>query len=263
MRRAAAFQAGDRRAAGNSLKERSGCPRLVPIRGIPAPHLPACAAADGRQSAGLRVHGSTRRAMRKFLCYERRGSTAPRPAGLDRPAGGIRAHLHLRRARPLRGQAHRRPRGRHVRGPHRGTRGDRSAVRRAEAPLHARTALGRALSGSGHQDEFRDGRRGGRPRPPAARLRLPPALRGKRCSEELPVLRSLPDGRLVACHLFDAASSGRPKDPTDWEPTRNGLAQAAGAPSVPPPAPLPTDEPAEKTPPSDRPRTAEPPAEDG
>ena len=68
----------------------------------------------------------------------------------DRPAGGVRALLPVRRPRPRRGRAHLPPRRRHVSRPHRRDDRQEEPVRDAAASLHRGAAVGGADPQVGH-----------------------------------------------------------------------------------------------------------------
>ena len=169
-------------------------------------------------------------------------------AGRAEPAGAAQgrhgAELPVRRPRPVGGQAHRRPRGRHVPGPHRRDRRRRRGVRRPVAPVHAGAAVGDPAAGPGGRAGPRAHpahRRPAEPRQPAGRLPVPhpvPALPHAGRHRPAPLHRAGPRAA--------QRGTGRRRDPRPRPrgrlPLRGGpggrVTPAAGFRSTPVPAEL-------------------------
>ena len=138
---------GDQAARPGAARGRR--PEPGALQPVPARVLRRSAPAH-RRRARARGQPEADRLRRARLGARRLGAGAdPEPA--QGPAARLRPHLHLHRARPERRPAHLRPRDGHVPRPGRRDGGARRSLRRAEAPVHGRAALGRARPGSRHR----------------------------------------------------------------------------------------------------------------
>jgi hypothetical protein len=128
------------------------------------------------------------------------------------PAAPLRPGLHLHRARPGGGQAHRHPRGRDVPRAHRRDRRQGRAVRLAAPSVHAGAAVGASRCPSPARGA-RTVLGGDVPEPaePAFRLPLPHPLpvRAAGCSEKRRCWKPRADGHAAACHFWREIAGAR------------------------------------------------------
>ena len=127
---------------------RDGRPQRRARRALPARVLRRAAPAHRhrpRPGAQPQAHHLRRAGQRPRRVHPRPGHQPARG-----PAGRVRPHLPVHRPRPVRGQAHLRPRRRDVPRQDRRDRRQRRALRPAAAPLHRGAALGGADPGPAH-----------------------------------------------------------------------------------------------------------------